>query len=100
MVCIRGELGRRGSRIELDEDLVPQGIEVLTRDGAEHGRESLRLVQVIRNEDDLEARGVREDLGGGTVGQLFHVCGDLLTVEESGVLTAHAFWDSLRRRRV
>ena len=60
-VGFRGELVRRGSRIELDEDLVPQGIEVLTRDGAEHGRESLRLVQVIRNENDLEARVVRDD---------------------------------------
>src|SRR6476646_1424630 len=79
-VSFRGELVRRDSRIELDEDLVPQGIEVLTRDGAEHGRESLRLVQVIRNEDDLEARVVREDRGGGTVGQLLDVDGDRLAI--------------------
>src|SRR6267378_3674275 len=65
-VGFRGELVRRDPRIELDEDLIPQGIEVLTRDGAEHGRESLRLVQVVRNEDGLEPRVVREDRGGGT----------------------------------
>src|SRR5947207_1571510 len=89
-VGFRGELVRRDSRIELDEDLVPQGIEVLTRDGAEHGRESLRLVQVIGNEDGLEARVVREDRGGGIVRQLKHVDGDGLTIEESGYLRGSA----------
>src|SRR5262249_53052935 len=64
---------------------------VLTRDGAEHGRESLRLVQVVRNEDGLDPRVVREDRGGGTVGQLFHVDGDRLTLEENGGLTRSAF---------
>src|SRR5260370_41576992 len=60
-VGFRGELVRGDPRIELDADLDPQAIEGLTRDGAEHGRESLRLVQVIRNEDGLDARVVRED---------------------------------------
>ena len=45
-VRFRGELLRREARVEAVKDLLPQGIEVLTRDGAEHGRESLRLVQV------------------------------------------------------
>src|SRR5258706_514474 len=67
-VGFRGELVRRDARIELDADLVPQAIEVLTRDGAEHGRESLRLVQVIGNEDGLEARVVRDYCGRGLVG--------------------------------
>ena len=89
-VGFRGELVRRDSRIELDEDLVPQGVEVLTRDGAEHGRESLRLVQVIRNEDGLDARVVREDRGGGFVRQLKHVDGDGVTIEESGDLSGSA----------
>src|SRR5256885_6765227 len=59
-VRFRGELVRRGSWIELDEDLLPQGIESLTRDGIDHGREILLLVQIVRNIDDLDALVVRE----------------------------------------
>src|SRR5262245_49739420 len=61
---------------EMNEDLVPQGIETVTLDRIYHGEEILFLVQVVRSIDVVDARVHREERGGGGVRQFFHVDGE------------------------
>src|SRR5207249_5151126 len=68
-LLIRKELMRRKSRIEHDEDLLPQGIESVTLDGTDHRNEILFLVQIVGSIDSVDARVLPDDRGGGSVRQ-------------------------------
>src|SRR6266542_1732079 len=94
-LLVRGELVRRESRVENDEDLLPQGIEPVTLDGIDHRSENLLLVQIVRSVDRVDARVVREQRAFGAGRHLFHIDGDLLTIVESGHLTCSAIHASL-----
>jgi len=43
------------SRVEGDEDLVPQGVEPVTLDGIDHRKEVLFLVEVVGGVDRVDA---------------------------------------------
>jgi hypothetical protein len=60
------ELVRRGSGVELDQDLMPQGIELLALDGIDHGNEVLFLVQIVHQKSEGIAKTrVRQEPGCG-----------------------------------
>src|SRR6478609_6046055 len=82
------ELSGSDSRVENDEDLMPQGVECITRDGIDHGLEILWLVQIVRRIDRVEGRVVLKQRIRRRY--LEHVDGDLPTLVEDGPLTPGA----------
>src|SRR5215467_8733985 len=62
---LRKELLRRKTRIEPDEDLLPQGVASVTLDGMDHGNTILFLVQILRSIDRVDARVLPDDRGRG-----------------------------------
>src|SRR6266542_6952090 len=72
-----------------DQDLLPQGAELLTLDRIDHGNEILFLVQIVRGIDRVDARVLVEQRPLGSR-HLEHVDRDQPTLVEGGHLTRSA----------
>jgi hypothetical protein len=89
------ELSGSDSRVENDEDLMPQGIECITRDGIDAELKS--CVVRCSSQVDIEARVVLKQRIRRRY--LEHVDGDRLALVKTGLLLALPFSRWLRVRR-
>jgi len=96
-LVFRNELVGSESLVEDDEDLVPQGVHPVTRDGIDHRKEVLLFVEVVRGVDRVDALVVREQRVRRR--HLEHVDGDLPPLVEDGPLSRSAVRARLRERR-
>src|SRR5436190_5181868 len=93
-LILRGELVGSESLVENDEDLVPQGVHPVTRDGIDHRKEVLLFVEVVGSVDRVDALVLREQRVRRR--HLEHVDGDLLALVEDGPLSRSAVRAPLR----